>query len=175
MANLLPLEALASVRRSHIARFILVGSLTAIICGGIALLTLVPLYVIVRVDEVTEGAGTGDRSITALGETDQEDIIHAQKLVWELRPIIAATSSVMSILDAVLTARPNGVIVLSVSYVRGEPGTIVLRGQASSRDAINAYRTSVAKDLRFKNVSVPINDLTSAEDGHFTMTLTGTF
>ena len=174
MANLLPPENLQSVRRFHRAHFVLVGSLTGIVCGSIALLALLPLYAIVRAEH---GALEVNTPILR-GASDAEEragIMRAQFLVREFRPLASSTPPALEILGIALDARPPGVTVSSMSYVRGDPGMIVLGGVARSRDEINAYRTVLAKDPHFKSVAVPIGILTGSEGGRFTITLSGAF
>ena len=174
MSNLFPPEALKAVRGFYRARFVLVGSLVLIAGGLIALLALVPAYSLVNTNRAAANDLLGSAASSSL-KSNRNDLIRAQQLVKELRPIASSTVSVLEVLADVLGARPPGLVVLSVNFARGNPGTITLNGTAPSRDEINAYRTVLAKDPRFKSVSVPIGVLAGSDDGHFSLTLKGTF
>src|SRR3989344_7472673 len=137
MANILPKDALTAVRNFYRARFVLVGSLISIVCGAIALLALVPAYALVGAERAV--ANNDDLQVVSLPPSaDRDDIIRAQALVRELRSIASSTVSTLDVLDGILGARPARVAISSMSYVRGDPGTIVINGTAPSRDAIRA-------------------------------------
>ena len=167
------MESLQAVRNAHRARFVLVGSLIVIVCGAVALLALVPAYAIVR----SGHAAIDDplQTVSLPPSTDRDDVMRAQALVRELRPVASSTTSALQILGSVLSARPPGITISSMSFARGDPGTIVVSGVAPSRDEVNAYRAALSKDSRFKTVSVPIGILSIPEGGRFSVTLTGTF
>lgn len=171
MANVLPKDILHAVQRSHRARFVLVGSLVAMVCGVVALLALVPSYAVVSAERGT----TSDAQVPLSASTDREDVMHAQLLVKELRPVASSTISALDILDEALSIRPKGTIISSMRLSRGSPGSIVMNGIAPSRDAINAYRAILSQDTRFETVSVPIGTLSGAAGGPFSVTITGTF
>ena len=177
MANVLPRDALKGIRSSYRARFVLVGSLAAIVCGGIALLALAPAYVVLRIEE---NAMSGNVPLVALpasaqDKSDRTDISRAQVLLARLSPVASSTATSLDALNAAIRARPNGVVLQSLTYTAGKQGAIVLSGKAPSGTAVNAYRIALSADARFKSISVPISDLTGTQDGHFSVTLTGAF
>ena len=162
------------MRRANSARLLLVASLLFMLCAFVALLALMPSYAIVQAGS----NALGDGSSGSLSDADQaarDDIFRAQLMLRDLRPVASATSSALSLFDIVLRERPKGVLVRSLNYERGDPGTIIVQGTAPSREEINAYRAALAKDPAFKSASVPLQNLTGSGDGHFTLTLTGAF
>ncbi|MBI4133278.1 hypothetical protein HY478_01560 [Candidatus Uhrbacteria bacterium] len=170
MSNVLPLEALRALKRRETSRMVFVGSLAALSLGLLVLLSLIPLFV--------AGADRGANSpeAKALQETGAEraSIVRAQLLTRELSTIASSTSAVETV-EAVVDARPPKIFISSINYIRGNPGTITVGGSAPSREEISAYRTTLAKDPRFKSVTVPLGILTGAEGGRFSITLSGTF
>ena len=175
MSNLLPRETLRTVSNAHRARFILVGSMVAIVCGVIAFLALAPTYAIVRGERTASEDLIDASSLEAA--TDREEVTRARELVKELLPVASSTTPILSLLDQVLSARPTGIGITHISVRRGSPGEIVLNGIAPSRDEINAYREALSKNSHFESVSVPvpIGILTGFGVGAFNATLVGTF
>lgn len=172
MTNLLPPDALRTVRASHRSRFLFVGALFLLGCALFALVSLVPVYLIVRAEkgpaeEVLQGAARSTQ------DEDREAIVRAQLLIRDLRPLASSTASLVETIEMVLLAKPGNVTITGLSLVRGNPGTIVIGGIAPSRDTLNAYRAVLAKDPHFESVTLPVASLTGAESGRFTMTLTG--
>ncbi len=173
MTNLLPSQFLRKTQRFNRGRFVLVGSITSIICSLFALLALVPPYLAVRATAPGEMAQAAPPPL--LDNSDREDIARAKGLLTELKPLVASTSSVLTSFAAALATRPSGIRVSRMRYVQGDPDSIVIEGTSRTRDDINTYRTTLSVDPHFKDVSVPIGSLAGIEGGHFTVTLTGDF
>lgn len=167
MANVLPTEALKSVRRFYAGHFVLVGALVLIGCACLTLIALMPSFLSAR-------QALGEKSVEAqpLPADEKSDILHAQILVRELHPLASSTVSVLQVFDEIFRARPLNVFISSAD-ISLESKTIILAGTAPSRDEINAYRAELSKNPRFKNVSLPIGALAGAEGGHFSITITG--
>ena len=173
MANVLTKESLSVVRSLYRSRFVLVGSLVAIVCGAIALFALMPAYATVSAQD--PAAVDPLSSISLPASTERDDVARARVLVEELGHVASSTVSALSVLEDVFGMRPAGVKISAVSYTRGDPGTIIVSGTAPSREEINTYRAALSGDSRFKSVSVPISTLTGFGGGNFSVTLTGTF
>lgn len=173
MANLLPPQAQRSMKGFYRSRFVFTASLVASACAVIALLALLPVYAMVR------GAPTEtnpESAAQALPEnSDREDLARARLMLKELQPIASSTVSALSILEEIFAARPSGTVISSVSFKRGEDGEIFIGGTSPSREDISAYRETLAKNPRFKNVTVPLGVLAGASGSRFTLTLKGAF
>lgn len=174
MANLLPHEALHNVQRIRRARFMLVGSLVALVCGAVAILALVPTYILASLgDPAKENMLVGDVSLAS--SADRDDLSRAQVLSKELQPYASSTISMLPIIQEILDLRPKGVTISNINFSRGDLTTIIMSGEAPSRDEINAYRAILLQDPRYASVSVPLGALAGSEDGHFSVTITGMF
>ena len=172
MVNILPPQALRGIRRFYWSRLLVVGSLAAILCGIIASFAFMPAYAIVHF-----GNGSGDELAQAeaspTSSTERQDIADAQILLKELRDTASSTPSSVAFIEAALSARPAGIRVDTIHLTDEANATLVVGGIASSREAINAYRTALSGDPHFASVTVPIGILAGTEDGRFTITLTG--
>jgi len=173
MANLLPPRAFKDVQGFYRSRFVFTGALVAIVCGVIALLALLPVYAMVRNPQTEPNPQAASQLLPE--SSDREDLARTRLILKELQPIASSTVSVLSILEEIFVARPSGTIVSSVSFTRGEDGEIVIRGTSPSRDDINEYRETLAKNPRFTGVTVPIGVLAGTVGSRFTLTLKGTF
>lgn len=173
MANILSRDSLKTMQAFHRARFRLVGALVFLVCGVATLLALAPTYVLVHAER-SAAAGSLEEVILPTNQ-DRDALGRAQILSKELQPFASSTSSLLAILDDVLSVRPKGVVVSNMSISRGSSGSIVLQGTTPSRDEINDYRTILLEDERFDRVSVPLHVLAGSEDGSFHISLTGAF
>lgn len=173
MANLLPPQEQKRMRAHVRSRFIATGSLVAIVCGVVALLALLPVYAIIR------GAGDSSEGPAVQGglsqEEDREEIARARLLLRDLKPVTVVATSSLEMLADIFKARPKGTIITSIFFDRGEEGVITLAGTSASREDITAYRDLLAKDARYKSVTVPIGVLAGTAGKAFTLTITGSF
>lgn len=171
MANVLPRETLKAVRRSYRSRFVLVGSLIAIVSGAFALLSLLPVYAIVKAEQEHTSV-----EVAALSPSDERDeIMRTQALVKALKPVAVVATSSLVILNEVFSARPPGIVLSSAGYVKGALGTIAVSGRASSRESINTFRATLSQNPLFESVTVPIGAFVGAGASEFSMTITGDF
>jgi len=170
MSTVLPQEARRAVWRMYRARFIIAGSMVAILAALISAIALVPSYLALTVD--AGGTPAANAAASASQQQDRDTIIQTQSLLSTLAPIVSATTTPTGITSEALALRPSGVSVDHISY---ESGTIVLQGSATTREAIDAYRQALDADADFTGVSVPVGDLAGAPGGSFSITLTGNF
>jgi len=175
MANLLPPAAKENLRRDRATRLASFGAVALLAAGGLALLALTPSYIVLKMQESqgTNAIATQTPEIVAA----KSDLARAQSVVTQIAPL--ATSTVfLDALNEVLENRPRGMSLDTISYAKaanGGKGQIVVAGTSAGREAINTYRIALEKDARFDAVSVPVSALAGAQDGHFTITLTGSF
>ncbi len=168
MSNVLPPEAKRHLWSEYRARFILVGSLLAILTALLGILALLPTYLTLH-SEVTmqEGSGLDDASRAqdrlTMGET--------QSLIALLAPSVTATTTPANVIARILELRPKGVLVDHITY---SGGTFLLAGSSGVRDGVGLYRTALDAEPIFTTVSVPVGDLVGAS-GRFSMTITGQF
>ncbi|MDO8562044.1 MAG: hypothetical protein Q7S05_04455 [bacterium] len=179
MANVLPKETIQSVWRDYRNRLILVSALVFLAIAALAFLSLLPAYVVLKVEENSEAnqasATSTQSNPNPQSRTERNDITRAQTLLVRATQIVFATSSPTEVFGAALALRPDGVTVSKITFVSGGKGTVEIIGESMSRDSINNYREALSKDKRFKSVSVPVGALVGGEDGKFTITLTGDF
>lgn len=171
MTNLLPPEELREVRHFYRTRFLTVGSFVATICAIIALIALMPSYLVLRFDSSSVEASSPEFfSNTAL---DQDEFRTTQDRLKQLAPIVHATSSLIDTVMRAIDARPKGILIDHISFSAGNRGTptIDIAGVSGKREAINAYYETLKSDTAFKSVAIPVEDLVGTNDGIFTITL----
>ncbi len=152
-------------------RFILVGSLVALISAVLSAFALLPMYLALHAGDTTDStlSSADKRSAT---QTERNDIARAQSLTTTLSPFFSATSTLSTAIDAALALRPKGVFVDHIRYASGE---IMLVGGSNTREGISAYRQALQSNSYFKTASIPIGDLAGTQGGQFSVTLTGAF
>ncbi|MBI4079945.1 hypothetical protein HY414_01835 [Candidatus Kaiserbacteria bacterium] len=172
MANLLSPQAERKAQGFYRSRFVFTGALVAIVCGIIGFLALLPVYMMVR-----DGEAKGDQlaSQTLPQNSDREDIARARIILKGIQPYATSTRSVLTTLEEIFVSRPSGMTISSISLKRGQEGQIVLAGASPSRESINTYRETLAKNPRFTSVTVPIGVLAGTGGSPFTLTLKGSF
>lgn len=172
MANLLPPNGLKRARGFYRSRLIFTGSVMAIVCACIAILSLLPVYVIVSGADVPEDK---DAEATLQESADREDIAQARLLLKALQPTATTSISVLSIWQEIISARPAGTFITSLSLKRGEDGEIVIGGASLSREDVNSFREALSRNPRFRSVNLPLSALVGASGAPFDITLRGTF
>ena len=172
MTNLLPPEELQNVRNFYRARFLTVGSFVATACALIALIALVPSFLIVWIDSSSQRVVP---VVSANRELDQTEYRKTQDRIKQLALVVHATSSSMQIVMRAVNARPKGISIDRISYSTGKGGAplVILAGVSARREAINAYYDTLKSDGTFKNVVIPVEDLVGTNGSRFTVTLTG--
>lgn len=168
MSNVLPLSEKKNQIRRFRLRFLAVGGAVLALSGVVASLSLLPALISIRIAEssVTRAAAEASASI----QEEQAQALRAQNLIDATMPLATATSSPMDILFFVLGEKPAGV---SVTGMTVTPEIITLTGNSGSRVALNAYRDTLNASGRFGSVVVPVAALVGAQDGRFSITLSG--
>lgn len=172
MSNLLPRGAQKALWRMYVGRFILAGSLVAIVSALLAAFALLPMYLALHVGNTGSALPSSSGEKRPEAQNERIEIARAQSLMTILSPFLSATSTLSSAVEIALSLRPKGVFVDHIRYVSGE---IMIVGAASTREGVSAYRQTLQSNSYFKTVSIPIGDLAGTQGGRFSVTLTGTF
>lgn len=136
----------------------------------VASLALVPAFISMQVGKATLQKKQNDLSEAA--REDQAKQTRTLALLSVLTPLTAATSSPSALLSFALGLKPNGISITSVAYTKKE---IVLSGVSNNRLAVNDFRDALQNSGRFASVAIPVSALVGAQEGRFTVTLTGAF
>lgn len=171
MANVIPREGLSAVRKRNMARFVFVGAVIFSSAAIVAILSILPAYVSVRVARASVDAVNREAAAESRSE-DQQASARTQALLNVLTPIASATSSPSESLIIALSEKPAAISITSISYVAGTK-TIEIAGTSAQREAISALRDALEASGRFSNVAVPVAALVGAQEGRFTVTLSG--
>jgi len=171
MTNLLPPKSLSDAWSMYRARFLIAGSLVVLVFAGVALLALVPSFLALRISAAPAPA---QATSTPGSPQDAADILRAQALVRAVAPLAAAATSSDAVIAEALSLRPAGIRVTHIAFAIGTPGQMTISG-TGSRDGISAYRDALGKDPYFTAVSVPVGALVGADNGQFSITISGTF
>lgn len=177
MANILPPDSQQALARTYRSRFILAGALVALALALFAVLALAPSFFALWVTNAVFSASYA-APISADVTADRAAVAHAQQLALALSSLAQASSTATEALSAALVARPAGVKISHITYTGAQKSgasTITLTGTALSPDAVNSYRQALSNTGQFTDVSVPVGALAGANNGNFTMTLTGAF
>ena len=172
MSNVLPLEKKQELLKRFRARCIMVLALTLLVGAGIASASLIPAFVSVRVAESSVAAAP---SAESGARDDQAKLVRAQTIVGALMPLVSLTSTHSTPSETFSFAiglKPAGISVTGISYSKG---SLMLTGVSNSRDAVNAYREALEESKHFSAVNVPVAALVGAQEGRFTVTLSGAF
>lgn len=170
MANVIPREGLSKIGKRNSARFLFVGACMSAAAAIVAILAIMPAYLSVRVARASVETAAQQSGGTATA--DQEAAVRTQGLITNLTPIANATTSPVGALDVALAEKPAGLSITSITYT-SDKSTIVLTGTASRREAVSALRDALEASKRFSTVAVPVAALVGAQEGRFTITLTG--
>lgn len=172
MSNLLPHAIQDQIWADTCARFIATVAVMLIVSAGISMVTLIPAYAVLVV-RTPVGSAHSNLSASSTPGT-AADIALAQEIIRGFAPVIQATSSPETALAAMLAVKPEDVDLTHISYAYGKPSVMALVGDAETRDYLNEYRVALTQ-AHLGIVSVPVSALVGTQDGHFTMTISGTF
>lgn len=170
MANVIPREGLTKIMKRNSARFMLVASGVIAAAAIVAILAILPSYISVRIARAA--VETAVRESAGAATADQDVAVRTQGLITNLTPIANATTSPVAALALALAEKPAGLSITSISYT-ADKSTILLTGTASRREAVSALSDALEASKRFSSVTVPVAALVGAQEGRFTITLTG--
>ena len=173
MGNVLPQGEKIIVQSGMRARFLLTGSLVITGAACVAILSILPALISVRIARASLESSVQE-SQGSLKE-ERAAALRAQNLITALGPLVQATSSPIEALSVVLAQKPVGISLTTITYSGGAKGTLVLSGTSDGRDAVNAFRDALGKTGRFSNVAIPVAALVGTQGGRFTVTLSGVF
>lgn len=148
----------------------LVGAGVIAAAALVAILAIMPAYISVRIARAS--VETASSPSDGPASADQEAAVRTQKLITSLAPVANATTSPTGALAAALAEKPAGLSITSITYA-SDKSTLVLSGTASRREAVSALRDALEATGRFSSVAVPVAALVGAQEGRFTITLTG--
>lgn len=174
MSNILPHEAKKAVWSMYRVRFIIAGSLMALLAAGLCALSLLPSYLALHAADIASAASSTTPPKVAT-DADRAAIVSLRALLTSLSPLIAGTTSPSTVITQALSLRPSTILIDHITYAGGNPGTIIIAGSAATREAINGYRQVLSADSHWKSVSIPIGDLTGEPGARFSLTLSGSF
>ena len=176
MVNVLPEGARRSVWSFYRGRFLLAAAVTLCVCGLFAFLALLPAYAALRAEGAFfKTAPSANAGVQKGKDLERDQILRTRILLEQLSPAASSSAPVFDGLVSALGARPSGVTVDRMNYVRDTEGEVTIGGTANSREGVQTYVAALRADPRWKNISVPIGDLAGTGDGRFSITLTGTF
>ncbi len=153
-------------------RFIIAGSLVALLAAALCALSLLPSYLALHATGIVSapsGALSGGTS-----DTDRATISSIQAMLKALSPLVATTTPT-DVIARALSLKPTAISIDHITYSGGNPATIILMGSAATREAINGYRQTLSADSHWKTVSIPIGDLTGGPGARFSITLSSAF
>lgn len=174
MANVLPQRERIAVARRINVRFLFIGACFLAAGAVVALLALIPSLISVRIARASAESSVPAASPEDVND-DQAAANNAQKLIAVLKPLVQATTSPSEVVGKALAQRPAGIAITTITYTGGTPGKLVLSGTSATRDAVNAFRAALEHSGVFDSVSVPVAALVGAQEGEFTVTLSGSF
>ena len=177
MINLLPYDEREAVEKERIRRFVIVASLSVsfILAAGIVL--MLPSYLKLTFERESldrgiaseikaSGAGPTEGFKIALGDLNKKIAI--------LDGAKKGATDVTHIIEGVLKARPAGVAINSIAYgsvSKGGSKTVLLSGQAKTRDNFLAFEKNLEDSGDFKKITSPVSNLLRDADLQFSLSL----
>ena len=150
-------------------RFMLAFSIVALFCALIACISLTPAFAVIILSGIDVSGGESATSTSAYSTRIEE----SKALIANLRPIMLATTTPSEIMSAILSLKPSELAIHRIEYATGKEGQVAVVGTAENPQIIEAYRSLLSKEARFKSVSVPVDALVGVNTGRFTITVKG--
>jgi hypothetical protein len=136
---------------------------------GIGAVSLVPTYI-----SVSSALGAAQVSEEQEINTDEtspiSELAHTAALLQTLTAKLSA-EPMTEIVQSIIMLHPDGTVITGITFDR-TPLTLSLKGTATTRDALVAYKKALEGHSRVIHVSSPISDLAKSVDLEFTLVLT---
>ena len=159
------------MQKRNSARFLLLGSLMFAAAAIVAILAILPAYVSVRIARAAVDSSAQQAAAESMTD-DQNAAVRTQGLLTHLAPVVNATTSPSGALTIALAQKPADASITLITYASNAK-SLVLTGTSQRREAVNAFRDALEASGRFSSVAVPVAALVGAQDGRFTVTLSG--
>jgi hypothetical protein len=172
--NLLPADRIRLFVRDYFFRLGVVFFVAVIVVTGIAAAVLLPTY-----EFLNSSLATGQAYLATLtGTPNSPDLSLRRTALAERAALIAplaATPSVSTSVRDVLTVSRSGISLFNINYTSaaaGKPGTMLISGTASTRDALHTYQLELQKASFVKSAEVPVSAYAKDAEIPFTITIT---
>lgn len=174
--NLLPLEDQLKIRNERLLRLFAVSGAGSFFIVIVAIIVLFSAYLFLALQ-----SGELDRQLAI--DKQSSELKRAQSLDQAIKDLNARSRSLgdneKQIRDplvevaAVLSARPYGIVITSLGYDRAGKtnSTIIVSGQANTRNNLLKYVSALESGDVFARVSSPVSNLLSREKLAFTLVL----
>jgi hypothetical protein len=149
--NLLPTQEKDALKREQSLRLIILGSFLIVFLEFVAILFLVPTYIIVRIENNTLATSVSQLQQTISGKGSVEDELkgHATNIHNFLSDIGIARYTPTVLIGEVLKARPAGISTKNIGLSRkGDAGGLQLSGVGETREALLEYQKNI-RELPF--------------------------
>lgn len=173
MTNLLPRVAQETIRREWRMRTLIVAMtmfLIAIVCGT-ALLVPSVLLSDAKEREALKRSDIVEQSVALRQAQGVADQARALQSVIGLLELEEHESSLFDRLRAILTVRPQGVLITNIFFNADGGETMTIEGNAATRDVLVRFRDAVNVISGVAKVEVPLSDLAPRTDSAFSLTV----
>jgi hypothetical protein len=173
MHNLLPREQKDTLRKQYQHRVLSVGLALGSAVVILASVTLVPSLVAVTM-EIRKQNEEAARLATVLAEQaggeEPRSVLRRGTNVTQLLNAHKDKDTFSSILEDILEARDEGIVISSVFFDRSKEQSLV-EGTATTRDALVQYTRRLESHPHFASTKLPISDLAESTNLSFQLTL----
>lgn len=182
MANLLPQKYIQRQHRSFTWRLVILISLAVTGFSIVGLLLLAPAYIMARTQAAAlehEVAVLNDSLEVRQRQRERDDLAAARENVRLVEETLGEEYTLPDILREVIERRVGAVGIERLTYSRKHEadgsGTLLVAGSTNSPQELSSYVSNLEVYPAFERVDIPLAALASAEDGTFTITVTGSF
>ena len=175
--NVLPLKEKKSLLKEYYLRLVIVCLFLLTALSFLATFLLIPSYVLskTKVQVLTNSLNSLNNQHQGLSEADLTSSINdINSTLGLLNSGVNSRNIYDQVFSAILSLRPQGVIISQISYAEplANKNILTLQGIASDRTSLKAFQVALESSPTVSNVDLPISDFTSKTDIDFTITLT---
>lgn len=175
MFNLLPESLKSTIRSDYKQRVVVVGLLVVIFIQISFLLFLVPSWLISMYKEKD--------ALVATEAMNQSKMVSS---INSISTVIADTNTklniiskaleykkVLPILNTIINNKTSSIRLndFSYTYLSSNSASVVISGVSATRDSLVAFVNALQKTTQFKNVDLPVSNLTKDKNINFSLTL----
>lgn len=175
MLNLLPENKKRLVKKEYHRRLFVVGSVFAILAIGIAIIFLLPSYILTkdRHDQANQDNSVLVQKINDEKSKETNFSDKQKQMLNVLQTDVSTSTPPTDLIDAVLLSKDSNIDITDLSYqIVENTKQLLVHGRAVKREDLISFKQKLEQDENWSDVELPISDLGPATNNEFTFNLT---
>lgn len=171
MSNLLPLKNKKNIRKEYIGRLLIVTLLFSMLTLVVAITLSIPSYLLSKNKTLSSEEKTKFLE-SYLTKREESSVVNELNITNEKIKTLSLPEErrISTIINAILDKKNNGIKINGLNLRKsGNTESLIVGGEAVSRNNLISFRDSLKSVPGFSNVDLPISNLTKSTDINFSL------